>query len=141
MWNRTWRFFLWVLPFSLLPYILAAFSGDTAPFLERLTGSGQMVITSFALWGTAMKDVASWTDYPRLREVLWGVAFFLGLGVGIFYKTILGNLHAARAPGANPSLDFVQHDVAWQSLILYIAAFVTSFIVVLVGTPKYKGGE
>lgn len=142
MWNRTWRFFLWVLPFSLLPYVLAGTVGDTnAALLVRMTGSGQMVITSFALWGTAMRDISSWSHAPRLREVLWGIAFFVGLGVGIFYKTILGDLKAAKVAGANPSLDQIQHTVAWQSLLLYLAAAVTSFIVVVVGTPKSETGE
>jgi hypothetical protein len=122
-----------VVGFSSIPYVAALTVGiSQLPFLEKLTGSGQLLLTSVALLGSALRDTVTWNHMPRVKEVTVGLSFLALLGIAMFYVRIINTVGPLGATYADPQQ---LHDNAVKSVILYCITWVTAFGLTIVGTP------
>jgi hypothetical protein len=123
----------WVALFASVPYIAVLFtSAQYAGHLERMTGQGQLIVTSVAVGGGMLreiwlvKDEGHWT-----RQVIPGLVVYIVL-CGIFYGQMMSRLvdHQGVLPADQ------QHSNSIRSLVLVGIAVVISLVVLVATTPR-----
>lgn len=116
----------------MVPYAFSAtFGPTTLPLWERLTGSGQLVITSFALLGVVLRDSLTWHHLEGLKEAITALGALYAIFVGLFYSYVLDRIGEADAQ----ALGGIMHSTMLQSLAIYGVTVVTAFTLVVAGTP------
>lgn len=131
--DRIYVWLAWVAAFSSVPYIAVMLTpAGYAGQLERMSGQGQLIITSVAISGGVLREVWTFDDGKHwLRKAIPGLVVFILL-CGIFYGQIMSRL--VDGDGVLP-LD-QQYGNAVKSLVLVgIAVFVALFVLV-VTTPR-----
>jgi len=131
-WDRIWRWLLWVIAFSSIPYLATLIlSQSDLPFLEKLTGSGQLLLTSVAIFGSALRDTTGWTHMPRVKEATIGLGMLFLVTVALIYARIVSTTGPLGAPADLGQL----HANANLSVGLFLFTLVTAFGLTVAGTP------
>jgi hypothetical protein len=138
--KRLELWFISVCGLGAVPYILVLFiRSQHLPWLEKVSGLGQLLPTGLALLGTGLAELLTMPSNKKKGrdELIYAVVVFGVLSVGLW-----AIIQVDAADSANGVLPFdAMHGYAWASLILVAVCVLIAGISVLLATPKTAVAE
>lgn len=136
MWYSLFRWCLWSVAFSLVPFFLiltfrwidlAAWPGFNPAF-----GSGQLLLTCVALLAGGLKELSSMKQEVkhRRKETVSGFAFIFG----IFTAAVYGYI-ANRYISGNPFTEAQQNLVTNASIVCLLLSFLITASAIILSAP------
>lgn len=129
---------LFVCLISAIPYgVVALFDATYMPPLERMTGTGQLLLTGFAFLGGGVRELHDMPVglRPGRRKAFGGMSVVFGGFSLAVYGVMTGQLIAANGALTSDQLQ----DNAWKSVGLFSLCAAIAVLAVLTATPDDKG--
>lgn len=134
---RLFRWFVWSVAFSLLPFVgLLLFRGISArawPGLDPVLGSGQLLLTCVALLAGGLKELSGMPNELRtgLRDFMTAASVVFVVFVAMTYGFLAHEILAMAAP--DPSY---QAMIAGMSLVFLVMSLSITAMAILVSSPS-----